>query len=46
MKRNRKSRPALKMWRTPAAVLRPAVVSLSDRLVLRAVKARIAARKP
>src|SRR3954452_22108216 len=39
MKRNRKSRPALKTWRTPAAVSSPAVVSLSDRLVLRAVKA-------
>jgi hypothetical protein len=46
MKRNRKSRLALKTWRTPAAVSSPAVVSLSERLVLRAVKARIAARKP
>src|SRR4051812_50153096 len=32
MKRNRKSRPALKTWRTPAAVSRPAGGSLGGRV--------------
>jgi hypothetical protein len=44
MKREGKSRPVLRLWRAPAVVSRLAVVSVSERLVLGAVKAGIAVR--